>query len=317
MKKRFLLPAMMLAAAFASCNNEDVAPVASRATLGVDVSVNELSRSRAMVYGTKLADGAEIGISVVESDGSNYDDNSTGYLNIPYVATGEDASQTWAASGSEILLSGTEGKAIAYFPYDENIQNFDYTAIPVDIAEQTDWMWAAPTTVLTDAAPNVSFSMEHAQTAVNVKVVRDASYTGVGVISALTVTSEGLAQTGELNATNGTFAEIDGANEAVSIAGTFNLTESDGDDSNGIENEKENPYMFIPATAETKPFTIAATIDGKSYTVEVNMNEAFTAGKVYKISVKISNVGLTVDGVVILEDWTPENLAEGTLAPAP
>ena len=119
-----------------------------------------------------------------------------------------------------------------------------------------------------------------------------------------------MAQTGTLNAETGVFADVDGANEAVSImAAAFTL---DGT----TLTSQENPYMFIPASAEVKNFVVAATVDGKNYNVTVTMSEAFPAGTVYKINVKISNVGLIVDSVVILNDWQNEPLDEGTLNPA-
>lgn len=319
MKKRFFLPAMVLAAAFASCNSDDVANQESRAALGVNVSVNELG-SRAMVSGEYLANGDQIGISVVaNADGGNYDGNTTGYINVAYRASGETTSQTWAAADAQkqILLSGTAGKAVAYFPYLETVTDFE--AIPVDITEQKDWMWSGFEGPLTDAAPNVAFEMNHAQTAVNIKVVRDASYTGAGAVSTLSVTSEGLATKGNFSAVNGEFyaASLEGTNTEVSIiAGAFTLVADDAGTADIKENEKENPYMFIPASDETKNFTVKATIDGKAYTVGVNMAEAFNPGKVYLVSVKISNIGLIVDSVVVLNDWIPSQLPEGELKPA-
>ena len=308
--KKMMLPVMMLAVAFASCtNDEEVNLHDSRKAMDVDVTVNAFSR--AMVTGTTLAEGEQIGISVVQNaDDDAYDGMTEGYLNVAYKAPAVDGDWGPSDESKQILLSGTEGKAVAYYPYDETITPFDYKAIPVDIADQTDWMWAAGSKTVTDASSNVEFKLKHAQTAVNVNVVRDASYTGAGAITALTVQSEGLAQTGTLNAETGVFADVDGANEAVSImAAAFTL---DGT----TLTSQENPYMFIPASAEVKNFVVAATVDGKNYNVTVTMSEAFTAGTVYKINVKISNVGLIVDSVVILNDWQNEPLDEGTLKPA-
>jgi hypothetical protein len=45
------------------------------------------------------------------------------------------------------------------------------------------------------------------------------------------------------------------------------------------------------------------------------MREAFKAGFIYKVAVKISNVGLTIDSVVIVEPWSELDLPEGTLQP--
>lgn len=325
MKKRILLPAMMLAVAFASCNNDDDANFGdSRVALGVNVALEEMGGSRAMVKGNYLAAGSEIGVCVVanDADGSNYDNNATGYINIPYMATGtEDPNtdtkeQSWGASSTanQILLSGTEGKAYAYYPYTADI---DYKAIDVEVTDQIDWMWSGPEGPLTDAAPSVGFTLKHAQTAVNVNVVRDESYTGTGEISALTVTSDGLGATGVLNAQTGKFTNVVGQGTAISIiGGAFTVTKDDVSTIDVNEAQKENPYMLIPASTEVKNFTITATVDSKPYNVGVTMTEAFTPGKVYKINVKMTNVGLVIDSVVIVDEWQEDNtLPDGELKP--
>lgn len=314
MKKKILLPALMLAAAFASCNNdENPSQVASRSTLGVNVKLQEMSR--AMVFGEALPDNDPIGVFVVGDDFAPYDDKDAGYSNVSYKGTTQDSKQTWSPStaGTDILLSGTAGLAYAYYPYTSTVT--DYQAIPVDIAEQKDWMYSGEEGPVNDAAPDVSFELQHAQTAVNVKVIRDASYTGAGVVEDLTVVSEGLATGGKLNVVDGAFADITGANSPVVIADDFTLVDDDPLTTEVVESEQENLYMFIPATDAIKNFTVSATVDGKSYNVAVTMTEAFNPGWVYKVAVKISNVGLTIDSVVIVDDWQNEVLDEGTLKP--
>ena len=311
MNKKFWLPAMMLAVAFTSCSNDDDAtPSIKSSVLGVDVTVNEMSR--AMVQGTALKDNDIIGVSVVELDDSNYDDKATGYKNIDYTASTESGKQKWTAS-ADIMLSGTVGKAVAYFPYDPNAN--DYKAIAVDIADQKDWMYSGEVTNISDANPNVSFTLNHAQTAVNVKVVRETNYTGAGLVQNLCVKSAGLAKTGTFSAEDGTWKGLNGADATIGIAGNFTLTADNAETTEVVESEKENPYMIIPASASVVPFTISANIDGKPYNIEVAMTEAFTPGKVYKISVKITNVGLVVDSVVIVENWDEEELTGGDLTP--
>ena len=314
MNKKLLLPAMLLAVAFASCNNEENPSTGmARTALGVNVHLEEMSR--AMVSGEALPDNDPIGVFVVADDYTKYDNKDAGYTNVSYKGTTTGGTQTWGPStaGTEILLSGTEGVAFAYYPYTAGIT--DYQAIPVDITEQKDWMYSTEEGPVNDAAPNVSFNLKHAQTAVNVKVVRDASYTGECVVSALTVTSEGLATNGNLTLVDGSFTDVDGAGEAVAIASSFTLVADDTQTTDVKENEKENAYMFIPATTAVKNFTVNATIDGKPYKVDVTMTEAFKAGWIYKIAVKISNVGLTIDSVVIVEPWDETTLDDGTLVP--
>ena len=298
MKKLFfLLPCLALT--FASCTNDDLNSDKQDTRLGVKVKVNELSRA-GMITGTSLPDDAEIGVSLTATDGTLY--NGKTYSNIKYSNGSEWSTET------PIMLSGTEGKAIAYFPWKESVQ--DLTAIPVNVADQEDWMFSGEETGLNDTNSKVAFEMQHAQTAVNIKIIRDDNYTGEGIIESLSIVSNGLASKGSYSAADGTWdaATLEGVGEAIVIADDFQLTST--------YKSQENPYMLIPATSEVVPFAIAAMVDGKPYAATVAMTEAFVKGKVYKLNVKIASVGLSVDDVVLIEDWQPESLTDGSFKPA-
>lgn len=274
MNKKFFMPALMMAAVLASCNNmDDAAQQASSRALDVNVSVNDVN-SRAMVYGTTLDEGEIIGVSVTAADGGAYDGSTTGYLNVAYTGGVAGANQPWTGA-SDILLSGTEGKAYAYYPYTAGT---DFTAIAVNVVDQKDWMYSGAGITVSDAASDVQFQLSHAQTALAVTVARGNKYTGTGAVTAFTVTSDGL---------------------------TTNVKES----------EKTLSYMLIPASAGVCDFTVNMTLDGKPYSATVGMEEAFTAGKVYKVSLNFDNEKLNVNKVVVLNDWAGVDLDEGTLTP--
>ena len=154
----------------ASCTNEaeEMVPQGTRA---LDVQVKVQPTSRAMVKGTALAEGAGLGVNVTATDGGLYDGKDVGYLNILYTATGTGANQEWAST-TPVMLSGTEGKMYAYYPHTPGV---DFKAIEVNIAEQYDWMVGAEAYTVSDKAPSVAVTLKHAQTAVNVNVVRDAT----------------------------------------------------------------------------------------------------------------------------------------------
>ena len=290
-------------AAFTGCSDkaEELVPQGTRA---LDVQVKVQPTSRAMVKGTALAEGAGLGVNVTATDGGLYDGNDAGYLNILYTATGTGANQEWAST-TPVMLSGTEGKMYAYYPHTPGV---DFKAIAVDITTQHDWMYGAEAYTVSDKAATAAVVLKHAQTAVNVNVVRDATYTGVGSVSALSVTSEGLASGGTLDTRDGSWSALSGANTAISIInGGFTL---DGT----TKSSQENPYMFIPASVETKNFTVTATVDGKTYNSNVTMKEAFAKGKVYSVNLKMTNVGLTVSQVTLV-DWDEVTLDEGTFQP--
>ena len=127
MRKNFLYRGMMLLASaltIASCTNEaeEMRPQGSRA-LDVQVAVNPTSR--AQVIGTSLREGAKIGVNVTAADGSEYDGQNAGYLNVAYTATGTGGTQIWGST-TPVMLSGTEGKLYAYYPHTAVV---DYKAI--------------------------------------------------------------------------------------------------------------------------------------------------------------------------------------------
>lgn len=308
MKKIFyLLPCFAMA--LASCSNDDEVSSRSEGTrLGVNVTVEDIKSRAGMIAGLVLPDDAQIGVSLTDEGGVTYDGQN--YSNVMY-----ENSSPWETT-TPIMLSGTEGTAIAYFPWKDYVT--DLTAIPVDVLDQEDWMYSGEEAGLKDNNSNVSFEMKHAQTAVNIRLVRDESYTGAGVIEALSITSDGLASKGNYSAVDGTWdaASLQGVGEAIVIADNFQLTEDNAETTDVEEDKKENPYMLIPASSETVSFKISAMVDGNPYSAQVEMTEPFAQGKVYKLNVKIKSVGLTVDNVVILTDWDPETLNDGSFEPA-
>lgn len=178
----------------------------------------------------------------------------------------------------------------------------------MDIADQYDWMVGTEAYTVSDKTPSADVVQAHAQTAHNINVVRDAAYTGEGLVEALAITSEGLASEGTLDTRDGSWSAINGANTAISIiSAPFIL------DGTTLTNQ-ENPYMFVPASDDTKDFTVSATIDGKPYNTTVTMNEPFMSGKMYQVNVKVTNTGLVVSKVSLV-DWTTELLPDTMFEP--
>ena len=303
---------------FAACTNDnDNLATDDTQALGVKVIVNPTSRT--MVTGTSLPDGHSIGVNVTMPDGANYDNKDEGYLNMKYTATGNMPGQTWEATPA-IMLSGTQGVACAYYPWTDGT---DYKAIQIKAEDQIDWMWAADAAdyKVSDADNEVNFVFNHAQTAVNVVVTRAESYTGAGVVADLAVESDGLASAATLDASTGTFVDgsVTGAGTAIAIAQQFTLTADNAETTDVQEDMKENPFMLVPVEGQTEAFTISATIDGKPYSVAAVMAQDFAgyeAGKVYKIKVTISNIGLKVTGVAVVNDWQDIPLGDGQMTPA-
>ena len=197
----------------AACNSDDtdlqmVQPLQLCVSTGV-------SESRAVVDGWFLPEGGQLGVSLVAAeDGSAYDGKS--YNNIPYTATGNgyDIPQTWSCTGSVVpSLSTTLGKAVAYYPYNESVT--DLTAIPIETASQTDYMYSGWYSYLYYATPKANLTMNHAMAVIKVKVYKaDIAYTN---IVSMTVHGDMIGSSAILNATDGTLSSISGLGESITI----------------------------------------------------------------------------------------------------
>ena len=95
--------------------------------------------TKALIEGDYLPNGSEIGITVLNTEGTAYD--NIDYQNIRFEAESTGVTQKWQGDET-IYLSATEGYCYAYYPY--NSEANDITQIPVSTASQTDYLYAAP-----------------------------------------------------------------------------------------------------------------------------------------------------------------------------
>ena len=197
----------------AACNSDDtdlqmVQPLQLCVSTGV-------SESRAVVDGWFLPEGGQLGVSLVAADGSAYDGKS--YNNIPYTATGNgyDIPQTWSCTGSVVpSLSTTLGKAVAYYPYNESVT--DLTAIPIETASQTDYMYSGWYSYLYYATPKANLTMNHAMAVIKVVLPFDVigDFTNV---TQITLESDMFGTDGILNATDGSISSVNGKNTQLNF----------------------------------------------------------------------------------------------------
>ena len=191
----------------AACNSDDtdlqmVQPLQLCVSTGV-------SESRAVVDGWFLPEGGQLGVSLVDADGFAYDGKS--YNNIPYTATGNgyDIPQTWSCTGSVVpSLSTTLGKAVAYYPYNESVT--DLTAIPIETASQTDYMYSGWYSYLYYATPKANLTMNHAMAVLKLYIStgRFDNFESIDKVTSLELVSNMFGTSAILNATDGTLSNI-------------------------------------------------------------------------------------------------------------
>ena len=202
--KKHIISAVCLATTLASCNQVDL-PQNQEARL--DLQVRTGVSTRGVITEKTLPSGSSVGLFVTDKSQTTYDGISV--ANIRYTGTGEGNSQVWAAD-EDIMLSATKATLNAYYPYSEDVT--DVSAIPVTatIDSQTDWMWAAPVSKLNNKNSYAKIDLSHALTVIRLNFIK-GSYTGIGNVTSVSVSSDGMATSALLNATDGSLSSINGA----------------------------------------------------------------------------------------------------------
>lgn len=241
-----LLTFLSLALGTVSCTVE-TDRAQSRQQLVLDVSTSQLS-SRGIIESATLPDGHSIGISLVDATGSTY--NGLSYRNVKATASTGVSPQAWTLS-SDVFLTETAGTVFGYYPYSS--LETDFSAISIETASQTDYMFATPVSVDCDN-PDASLIFNHMLSNFRLTVDR-GSYTGRGFVSAITVQGNGIATGGVFNATAQTpaYKSLEGTGEPV--GGTFD-TEPVG---------VQHDLMVVPVGVSA-PVTFRVTVDGTEFT---------------------------------------------------
>ena len=272
---------------------------------GTPLSINvgvDTPQSRAVITGNSLPDGSQIGVSVVDASGTDYQDQD--YNNVCYQTVTEDGTQKWKVqSRSDILLSGEAGTLYAYYPWTAAATDFTQIAVNMDEADQKDWMVAEPITNLSDAQATAAVKMKHMLTNFKLSFYKD-NYSGKGEVTAVTIRSNAFATTGTLDATTGTFTAY---GDGHALNRTFTTTLGTDKTAAAACN-----VMVVPNTVAA-PVTISVTVDGNTYS-SVTSSLTLEKAKSYNYAMKLSSTGLSITEVT-LTDWQTTDLGNTDFEP--
>ena len=246
-------------------------------------SITTQNTTKALIEDDYLPDGSEIGVTVLSRSGAAYD--GIDYQNIRFVATGSGVTQTWAGAET-VYLSATEGVCYGYYPYSSSVT--DITEIPVSTAGQTDYLYATPVAVDINNR-NVSLSMNHGLSAVRFALKR-GTYTGTGVISAVSVTSGGLGTAGSLNALTGKLSGVTGIGTEIGVSAAIELSSAE-----------QNADVIVVPTGISAALMLSVTVDGKVYSTAADAR-IIAQGKCYTYTMTINAGELALSGVKV-GDW--------------
>ena len=298
---KLLSQLLCIGAVFTACTDDEVVNQADKTPLQVSVNTSLAKQSRAIVHGEWLPAGSSIGVSLFTPTGDDYDNQ--GFYNIQYKGNGEEEDQVWSSMGVTPAVSANEAVLVAYHPYNDD-QDLDITAIPVEIASQTDYMYSGLVTGITNAAPKADIVLDHALTAIRVKLVL-GDFTGDAAVSEIAVASPALASSATLNAADGSLDNIAGQGDKFTLPVDFGLVDG------GIDND----IMFVPdASVESGVTTVSATIGGKKYTAGIEFDEAYKQGYIYTYTLTLNNSGFAITKVNV-NPWETGNDDAATLEP--
>lgn len=286
-KKQFIRWFGLGCLAFCLACSDDSSWVESATQLHLSVSISNDPMTKGLVEQGFFEDGDEIGVFLQGMASTSYEGQS--FDNLLFTAVGSGEGQSW--SGGPVLLSSAKAKAFCYWPYGSATAE-NYTEYPISASDQIDYLYSGWTTNISNANPNIVVQMNHALTAIQFNVYR-GSYTGVGNLTAVSVSSEGLGASGKLNL-------ADGSLSAVSV-GEISLSGLDATLNNSTAYSAK--ILALPYGATAKPITGVFTIDGRNYALNLSVSEAFMAGTKYIFDIVHDGVQLVVQQVRVTQ-WS-------------
>lgn len=167
--------------------------------------------------------------------------------------------------------------------------------------DQTDYMYATQDADVSNAAPGVVLTFQHALAKLSFVVNKTATYAGAGTITQIklssTPASTFLTGTGTMAISSGTFA---------TLTGTTDLTLTGSAAINEIAGTAVNAFALVaPLSTFPTSIVLTMTIDGQTYTGTIaGTATSWDAGKDYTYTVTASGKTLVVSAVNIT-DWSP------------
>lgn len=253
-----------------------VPPTPTEVLLGINPSIAGMEAvTRGII--TNFTDNDKIGLFITEGElGDNYQGN-TDAANVP-------ASYFQGAWKVEKKIPVTaQGVVYAYYPHNNKVT--DGAAVPVEIASQTDYLYARSATV--DAKnPIADIGMRHALSLVSVRV-RKNDYQHEGKLAKIEVLD--VLQSGTMNIATGKVTG--GSTSTYSVEPNLLLDDNDL--------EKTQMIMLPVVVGEAQGnMRFQITIDAKYYTWDIPKSHIWEAGKEYTYTL---NLGKTPEETPDLE----------------
>jgi hypothetical protein len=244
---------------------------------------------------------------------------STGYSetksNVHYTNTGSGWSV--APGVTPVYLTKSSANLCAYYPYNADYTDGIVTLTSKEYASTADLCYQ--TNVSANSTAATAFALNHAYTLITFTLTRGSSYPANGkcAVSSISIANPGIASTGTLNMTTGTY--IQGTTgTAVSYAPTANSATPTTFATTGIASGSPATTSVLMApvtTAMNGNLTLTFTVDGKAMSTTLSLDtytglKTLAANTNYSIPITINGTALSV-GTVTTTDWT--DVTAGTI----
>lgn len=241
-------------------------------------------RSKSVAEGSVLPDeGAARGVGLFLSD---YDGKTVSSRNnVRYYNSGGG----WV-SDTPAGLTVTPSRLYGYYPYNTEVASI--YAVPVHSSlNGDDYMYAEPVDSVSSGNRVVDLYLKHALARLSVNFVRDASYSGVGMLTSLSLGGDGVADDGVLDATSGNITAT-GSGTSFLVEGGGLITDA------GITEE----CLVVPVMCDTvaRRLEIVCTIDGQDFPLVLDGDKAVVICQGIQSGI---NVRLTDEGLVLRDVW--------------
>ena len=332
MKYSYLaLAGLALMSAFTACSNDDEMPVQMAQTNKSELVVNTVGvaelATKSGIRATSFSNQESLGLYIYRGDlTGDYNDDSraTSTVNVEYKVAADNT--TWSAPTQAIILSNIVGNVFAYYPYAAGNDTEDGTEIPITVAAnqatgqsdgsvddngQTDYMYATKVAGVSNMAPKVNLTMNHALAMASFVFVQTGDltlqYPGIGQVSKIVMQNGTGAnkplKTGEGTMNISTGVVAGGTEGSITVEGITTPTLLDKTDASLVP----HVLMYPAATVGAGDVKVTVTVDGNEYTVALPaVDGGWVAGKNYQYTLTMKGTGLEVNQVTINEWGTIE-----------
>ena len=262
------------------CSDKEESVDMDKVPMQVQV-VNGMAVSRGLITDEYIPSGS-IGVTILDMEGNDYDGIQE-YKNVKY--TTYDG-QKWL---SEIIpgLTLRTGKAVAYYPYNETIQ--DVTSIPIQTEEQQDVMYSEWVENISSLAPVVEFEMKHALAGVRVILKKEATHTGTINVSDVSIESSGFYTSATFDATTGELSNQENPGAKILMPDLDLELDVNG---------KEIDFVVIP-TETAEMITFMTAVNDNQYFSEITPSSALLPGHIHTFTFVLTAKGAELEGVTV------------------